>query len=125
MKPQVAKIESPLDDRPKTVPTNTDSALPSQSNTSSVYFVRIPIWISLFILEHAIEDFLGIHLWKGVAILASLALTYCLEKLKNKAFGSAPELQIGGWLRNQIPLIVAGGLIYLFVWRYLNDLQQP
>ncbi len=125
MNPQVAKIESPLDDQPKPVPTNIDSSCPPQGNTSSVYFVRIPIWISLFILEHAIEDFLGLHLWKGVAILASLALTYCLEKLKHKAFGSAPELQIGCWLRNQIPLIVAGVLIYLCVWRYLNDLQQP
>jgi hypothetical protein len=120
-----SKDESKETGSTSVLPPHVENLISVQDNPSYVYLIRVPIWIAAFLAERTLEDFLNINLWFGVGFIVSLVSTFIIEAIRNRIIGSDTELRVGQWLYNQVPLLVAAGLIYLFIWRYLKDLQQP
>jgi Na+/glutamate symporter len=128
MKPLSTKTEQKNPELQVETDANSESAeveKTSQDDLTSVYFLRILLSVSAFVLSHLFEDYLALNDWGGVAFFIGIIGAWIYASFKTKFFGSETERRIGDFLYTLIPWAILAMIIFAVLARYFTDRHLP
>lgn len=110
---------------PESKSESTEIENTTQDDPSSVYFLRILVSISAFVLSHSLEDYLELNDWGWVTFFVGIIGAWIYTSFKTKFFGSETERRIGDFLYSLIPWAILAAIILAFLARYFADRNNP